>query len=117
MGGGTPIIQGGMTDAEMTAQLERQAAENDRMLAEAARQTAALEDQIAKQDQEMKSLVEQQARQQELDLASAQKKLGVELAAIEKEEGKDDLALDFESLQAALTKGLGANTNDNPRPM
>ncbi len=115
MGSGTPIIQGGMTDAEMTAQLERQAADNDRMLAQAATQTAALEDQIAKQDAEMQSLVEQQARQQELDLASAQKKLGVELDAIGKQEDKDDLELNFDAVQAALAKGLGSS-NTNARP-
>ena len=116
MGGGTPIIQGGMTDAEMTAQLERQAMENDRMLAEAARQTAALEDQIAKQDQEMKALVEQQARQSQLDLAQAQKKLGVELEALSQADAADDLEVDFDALQAALTKGLGINSLTTERP-
>lgn len=115
MGSGTPIIQGGMTDAEMTAQLERQANDNDRMLADAAQQTAALEDQISKQDAEMKALVEQQARSQELDLANAQKKLGVELDAISEVEDKDDLAVNFDAIQTALSKGLGSS-NNSARP-
>lgn len=115
MGAGTPIIQGGMTDAEMTAQLERQAADNDRMLAEAAQQTAALEDQISKQDAEMKALVEQQARSQEIDLANAQKKLGVELDAINEAEDKDDLEVSFDAIQAAIAKGIGSS-NNSARP-
>ena len=115
MGGGTPIIQGGMTDAEMTAQLERQAAENDRMLAEAAAQTADLQNQIATQDAEMQALVEQQARQQELDLASAQKKLGVELKALESQEDEDDLSVEYDAIQAALAQGLGTSqTSSRP---
>ena len=116
MGGGPSIIQGGMTDAEMTAQLERQAVENDRMLAEAASQTARLEEQIAKQDAEMQALIEQQARQQELDLAAAQRKLGVELEALDKDVAEDDLGVDFETLQAALAKGLGGDSSNEVRP-
>jgi molecular chaperone GrpE (heat shock protein) len=116
MGSGAPIIMGNMTDVEMTAQLERQALENDRMLAEAARQTAELEQQIARQDQEMQALVEQQAREREINLAQAQKKLGVELAALSEDSKESDLAVDYSALEAALTKGLGS-TDNSIRPV
>jgi len=116
MGSATPIIQGGISDAEMTAQLQRQADDNDRMLAEAAQQTAALEDQISKQDAEMQALVEQQTRAQEIDLANAQKALGVELAAIGEEEDDDDLAVNFDAIQAAMAQGLGGS-NSTSRPI
>jgi hypothetical protein len=107
-GGGSPIIMGGQTTSELQAQLERSALENERMLAMAADEQLRLQDELAKRDQEMSLLIEQQARQQELDLAGAQRALSVELDALEKEDDKDDLEVDFSALEEALAKGMGS---------
>ena len=79
--GGSPVIQGGMSQAEMTAMLERQALDNDRMLANAADEAAQLQDKLAQKDDEMKLIMEQQERRTQQDLAKAQKALDVELEA------------------------------------
>ena len=116
--GGTPIIQGGMSQAEMTAMLERQALDNDRMLANAADEAEALERRLADKDREMEQFMEQQQRSQEIDLANAQKALGVELDSQTDATEADDLKADFSKLQAALSSGLGRGSNTtNARPL
>lgn len=116
--GGSPIIQGGMTQAEMTAMLERQALDNDRMLANAADEAAALQDKLAQKDDEMKLIMEQQERRTQQDLAKAQKALDVELEAQQNVDEEDDLEVDFGKLEAALATGLGRGTTGaNTRPV
>jgi len=118
VGGGAPIIQGGMSQAEMTAMLERQALDNDRMLRNASDEAEALERRLSEKDQEMQSLLEQQERAQEIDLAKAQKALGVELDSQAEDVAEDDLKADFGKLEAALASGLGRGGNtDNARPL
>lgn len=107
MGGGTPIIMGGSTQSELQAQLERAALENERMLAKAADEQLRLQSELQKQDQEMKLLLEQQAQQQDIDLAKAQKALGVELRSMEETQKEDELAVDFAALEKALAQGMG----------
>ncbi len=114
-GGGAPIIQGGMSQAEMTAMLERQALDNDRMLANAADEAAALQDKLAQKDDEMKLIMEQQEKRTQQDLAKAQKALDVELDAQSTADSEDDLEADFSKLEAALASGLGRGTT-NVRP-
>lgn len=109
MGGGTPIIMGGSTQSELQAQLERAALENERMLRLAVDEQLRLQEQLAEQDREMTMLLEQQAQQQDLDLAKAQKALGVELRSMEKQDEMDDLAPDFAALEKALAEGMGFN--------
>lgn len=117
-GGGSPIIQGGMSQAEMTAMLERQALDNDRMLANAADEAAALEQRLAEKDNEMSLLMEQQQRSQEKELAAAQKALNVELDSQQDAVDYDDLEADFSKLEAALATGLGRGGNtSNARPL
>lgn len=115
-GGGAPIIMGGMSSAEMNAQLERASLENDRMLARAADEQIRLQSELDKRDQEMESLMEQQARQQEMDLGDAQKALAVELDSQDEDSSADDLKTDFSALEAALAEGLGY-AEDTPRPV
>tara|TARA_B110000008_G_scaffold275751_1_gene313795 strand:+ start:2641 stop:3036 length:396 start_codon:yes stop_codon:yes gene_type:complete len=117
-GGGAPVIQGGMSQAEMTAMLERQALDNDRMLANAADEAAALQDELARKDDEMSLIMEQQEIRTQQDLAKAQKALGVELDAQQDADEEDDLEADFGKLEAALAAGLGrGTTNTNVRPV
>lgn len=116
--GGSPIIQGGMSQAEMTAMLERQALDNDRMLANAADEAIALEARLNEKDKEMEQMLEQQQRSQELDLAQAQKALNTELDSQDDAVEEDDLEADFDKLQSALATGLGrGNSADNARPL
>lgn len=117
MGGGPSIIQGGQSDAEMRAHLERQADENDRMLRQAASQTAELQAKLEKQDAEMTQLMEQQARTQEINLGKAQKALDAELDAIQDSQSEDDIKADFDLLQDALAKGMGFGGGDTIRPL
>ena len=116
--GGSPVIQGGMSQAEMTAMLERQALDNDRMLANAADEAAELQTRLAERDNEMKLIMEQQERRTQQDLAKAQKALDVELEAQQNVDKEDDLELDFNKLEAALAEGLGrGTTGDDVRPV
>lgn len=116
--GGSPIIQGGMSQAEMTAMLERQALDNDRMLSRAGDEAAALQERLAKKDEEMTLLMEQQARRTEQDLAKAQKALGVELDEQADADEQDDLEVNFNKLEAALAAGIGRGTTaDEVRPV
>ena len=116
--GGSPVIQGGMSQAEMTAMLERQALDNDRMLANAADEAAELQTRLAEKDNEMKLIMEQQERRTQQDLAKAQKALDVELEAQQNVDKEDDLELDFNKLEAALAEGLGrGTTGDDVRPV
>ena len=118
MGGQAPIVMGGMSDAEFTRQLERQAAANDEMLADAARRSADLQAELAEKDREMSTLLEQQARQNEIDLSAAQKKLNVELDALAETQSDDDLKADFSAIEAALAQGLGGKKSDSStRPL
>tara|TARA_R100001591_G_scaffold101542_2_gene108316 strand:+ start:462 stop:812 length:351 start_codon:yes stop_codon:yes gene_type:complete len=116
MGGGTPIIMGGSTQSELQAQLERSALENERMLALAADEQLRLRDELAQRDREMASLIEQQSREQELDLAAAQRALAIEIDALENEDDKDDLEVDFSALEKALAQGMGGG-NSGARPL
>lgn len=116
MAGGTPIIQGGMSDAEFSAQLERQALENDRMLAEAAGRTADLQTELDNRDREMTSMLEQQSQRNELDLASAQKALNVELESLNEDTEEDGLKADYSALESALAKGMGGGQS-GARPL
>jgi len=117
-GGGSPIIQGGMSQAEMTAMLERQALDNDRMLAKAGDEAASLQDELRRKDDEMKMVMEQQELRTQQDLAKAQKALDVELDAQATADSQDDLEADFSKLEAALASGLGRGTSgDDVRPV
>jgi hypothetical protein len=117
-GGGSPIIQGGMSQAEMTAMLERQALDNDRMLAKAGDEAASLQDELRRKDEEMKMVMEQQELRTQQDLAKAQKALDVELDAQATADSQDDLEADFSKLEAALASGLGRGTSgDDVRPV
>ncbi len=115
MGGGTPIIMGGSTQAELQAQLERSALENERMLARAADEQLRLQNELDERDREMAQMYEQQARQQEMDLSQAQEALNIEIDALNQAEKADDLELDFSALEKALAKGMGSNSG--PRPL
>ena len=99
----------------MTAMLERQALDNDRMLANAADEAAQLQDRLAQKDDEMKLIMEQQERRTQQDLAKAQKALDVELETQQNVDEEDDLEADFGKLEAALATGLGRGTS-NVRP-
>ena len=114
-GGGSPIIMGGSSQSELQAQLERSALENERMLAKAADEQLRLQTELDKKDEEMTLLFEQQARQQDLDLAAAQKALGVELEELDKQQADDDLKADFSALEKALASGMGFGSS-NTRP-
>lgn len=114
-GGGSPIIMGGSSQSELQAQLERSALENERMLAKAADEQLRLQTELDKKDEEMTLLFEQQARQQDLDLAAAQKALGVELEELNKQQADDDLKADFSALEKALASGMGFGSS-NTRP-
>lgn len=105
--GGSPIIMGGSSQAELQAQLERAALDNERMLAKAADEQLRLQSELEKRDQEMSLMLEQQARQQEIDLGKAQKALDIELDALDKADAKDDLKADFAALEKALSEGMG----------
>ena len=116
--GGSPVIQGGMSQAEMTAMLERQALDNDRMLAKAGDEAASLQDELRRKDDEMKMVMEQQELRTQQDLAKAQKALDVELDAQQNTDEQDDLEVDFNKLEAALATGLGRGTTGaNTRPV
>ena len=117
--GGSPVIQGGMSQGEMTAMLERQALENDRMLANAGDEAIELQARLNEQDGQMQLLMEQQERQLEMDLTAAQKSLSAELDANDAVDQEDDLEADFDKLEAALATGLGRgiDPNDNVRPV
>lgn len=114
-GGGAPIIMGGSSQAELQAQLERSALENERMLAKAADEQLRLQDELTKRDEEMSLVLEQQARQQDLDLSKAQKALGVELDELNRQDDADDLEADFSALEKALASGMGFGSS-NIRP-
>ncbi len=116
MGGSQPIIMGGMSDAEFSAQLERQALENDRMLAEAATRTADLQSELDNKDREMTAMLEQQARQGDMDLANAQKALSVELENLNEDTAEDDLKADFSALEQSLAKGISGG-DSSARPL
>ena len=116
MGGGTPIIMGGSTQSELQAQLERSALDNERMLAMAADEQLRLQDELAQRDREMSLLLEQQSQQQDLDLAGAQRALAIELDALQDEDDKDDLEVDFSDLEKALAQGMGGG-NSGTRPL
>lgn len=119
-GGGTPIIMGGQSDAEMQAQLNRAALENEKMLAQAADEQLRLQRELDTRDKEMELMMQQQASQTELDLARAQKALDVELDALSDEQAQDSLKSDFSALEAALAAGLGSakdSGNSDVRPI
>lgn len=119
-GGGSPIIMGGQSDAEMQAQLNRAALENERMLAQAADEQMRLQRELDQRDKEMELMMTQEAAKTELDLANAQRALDVELDALDKEQSADDLASDFSALEAALAAGLGTTKDagsTNIRPI
>ncbi len=120
MGGSQPIIMGGSSSAELTAQLERSAMENERMLNKAADEQLRLQSELQKKDSEMSLLLEQQARQSEIDTSKAQKALGVELDALNEQDKEDDLKADFSSLEKALASGMGfggAGSSSGARPL
>ena len=106
-GGGSPIVMGGMTDAEMQAQLNQSALENEKMLSMAADQQAELQRQLDERDAEMELMMKQQAATVESDMARAQKALDVELESLGSSDAEDDLAADFSVLEDALASGLG----------
>jgi hypothetical protein len=115
MGGGTPIIMGGTTNDQLTAQLERAALENERMLTQAADEAARLQSDLESKDKEMSVLLQQQQSSIEQDLAEAQKALNVEIDEQRSVNEEDDLEQDFGLLEQALTQGLGTS-NVGPRP-
>lgn len=117
MGGATPIIMGGSTDEELTAQLERAALENERMLTQAATEAAKLQSDLDAKDKEMEQMLAQQQASIERDLAAQQKALDVELDAQSSVDEEDDLAADYDALQAALAEGLGGSTGNGARPL
>lgn len=117
MGGGTPIIMGGSTDAELQAQLERAALENEKMLSQAATEAAQLQSELDKRDAEMETMLAQQQASIERDLAAQQRALDVELDAQSSVDQEDDLAADYDALQAALAEGLGGSTGNDARPL
>ena len=86
------------------------------MLALAADEQLSLRDELAQRDREMASLIEQQSREQELDLAAAQRALAIEIDALENEDDKDDLEVDFSALEKALAQGMGGG-NSGARPL
>ncbi|MCP4743330.1 MAG: hypothetical protein GY871_14060 [Actinomycetales bacterium] len=115
-GGGTPIIQGGMSDAEMQAQLNNAALENEKMLAQSADEQLRLQSELDKRDQEMALTMKQQAATTELDLARAQKALDVEIDGLGEQQDEDALAADFSALEQALAAGLGGSDPSAARP-
>jgi hypothetical protein len=115
MGGGTPIIMGGTTNDQLTAQLERAALENERMLTQAADEAARLQSDLESKDKEMSVLLQQQQSSIEQDLAEAQQALNVEIDEQRSVNEEDDLEQDFGLLEQALTQGLGTS-NVGPRP-
>ena len=119
MGGSQPIIMGGSSQAELQAQLERSAMENERMIAKAADEQLRLQDELNKRDQEMSLLLEQQARETEINTEKAQKALGVELDALNEQDKADDLGADFSALEQALASGmgLGRDNSSSARPL
>lgn len=116
-GGGTPIIMGGQTDAEMEARLNEAALENERMMKLAADEQLRLQRELDKRDEEMALSMQQRNRETEADLASAQRALDVELDTLAGNKAEDSLGADFSALEDALSKGLGGSSSDNVRPL